>query len=210
MIRREVAIKRLFAMAIFLFTAGSASSQYKLCPQDVLEVSVWQHEDLTRILTVASEGTVTFPLAGTVQAAGLSIGELNAELVKKVSVYIPNPQITVSVREYTGLSVSVMGEVVKGGHYTIAGAKTMVDLIADAGGFTRDADLRHVRLIREGKSQSVDLQRALDGKSVLLPVIEPKDIIYVPEKWWSWLDPRNFQTTLTLAVLGLQIYTLTR
>ena len=208
--RRAVIIKRAIALTIFVLTAGSAVAQYKLCPQDVLEVSVWQHEDLTRILTVASEGTVSFPLAGTVQAAGLSIGELNEELVKKVSKYIPNPQITVSVREYTGLSVSVMGEVLKGGHYTIAGSKTIVDLIADAGGFTRDADLKRVRLIRGGKSMDVNLQRALDGKTVTLPVIEPKDIIYVPEKWWSWLDPRNFQTTLTLAVLGLQIYTLTR
>ena len=190
--------------------SGTAAAQYKLCPQDVLEVSIWQHEDLTRILTVASEGTITYPLAGTVQAAGMSIGELNAELVSKVSKYIPNPQITVAVREYTGLSVSVMGEVVKGGHYTIAGAKTIVDLVADAGGFTKDADLKHVRLIRDGKSQEINIQRALDGKSVDLPHIEPKDIIYVPEKWWSWLDPRNFQTTLTLCVLGLQIYTLSR
>jgi len=159
---------------------------------------------------VASEGTVTFPLAGTIQASGLSVGELTDELVKKVSKYIPNPQITVSVREYTGLSVSVMGEVIKGGHYTIAGSKTIVDLIADAGGFTKDADLKHVRLIRDGKSQDINLQSVLDGKQAQMPVIEPKDIIYVPEKWWSWLDPRNMQTTLTLAVLALQIYTLSR
>ena len=197
-------------MAIAVLTAGSALAQYKLCPQDVLEVSVWQHEDLTRVLTVASEGTVTFPLAGTIQAAGLSVGELTDELVKKVSKYIPNPQITVSVRIYSGLSVSVLGEVMKGGHYTIAGSKTMIDLIADAGGFTKDADLKHVRLIRDGKCQIVDLERALEGKQTLIPVIEPKDTIYVPENWLSWMDARNIQTTLTLAVLALQIYTLSR
>jgi polysaccharide export outer membrane protein len=193
-----------------VLTAGSAVAQYQLCPQDVLEVSVWQHEDLNRTLTVASEGTITYPLAGTVQAKGLSVDELTAELVKRVSKYVPNPQITVSVREYTGLSVSVLGQVNKSGHYTIAGSKTMIDLIADAGGFTQDADLKHVRLIREGKTQEVNLQRALDGKQTLVPVIEPKDTIYVPERWWSWMDFRNLQTTLTLCVLGLQIYILSK
>lgn len=177
---------------------------YRLSPQDVIEISVWQHEDLSRVLTVESDGWISYPLAGRVQAGDQTIAELSEELIRRISKYIPNPQITVTVREYRGLSVTVLGSVRRSGHYSIAGGKNLLDVLAEAGGVSDGGNLSRVRVIRNGHRETINLKSVLEGERELLVNLEPGDTIYVPRKWFAWLDMRNMQFVLTLSVLALQ------
>jgi len=198
------------AVALLLACGAATGADYKLSPQDVIEISVWQHEDLSRVLTLESGGTISFPLAGQIQAAGKSVPELTQELVSKISKYIPNPQVTVSVREYRGLSVTVLGRVNKPGHYSIMGGRNLLDILAESGGMTDKADISCVRVLREGKSDCIDLDPIIKGKRALDYDLKPGDTVYVPEKWWAWLDSQTVYSTLTLAVIVLQIVALSR
>lgn len=183
---------------------------YKLSPQDVIEISVWQHEDLSRILTIESDGTISYPLAGQIEAGGQTVNELTAELIKRISKYIPNPQVTVTVREYRGLSVTVMGKVRKPGHYPIMGGRNLLDILAEAGGLEDSADISCVRVLRAGTNHCVNLKPVLKGRAPLEFDLEPADMIYVPKKWWAWVDTRDLQMALTLTVIVLQIIQLSR
>jgi len=193
---------------LFGLAPPAQAAEYKLCPQDVIEIHVWQHDDLSRVFTIESDGTMSFPLAGQMQAGGKSVAELSSELVKRISKYIPNPQVTITVRQYSGLSVTVLGSVMKSGHYSIAGDKNLLDVLAEAGGAAQGANLAKIRIIRNGHSDVVDLRPVLEGKKELLAKLEPGNTVYVPEKWWAWMDMRGMQMVLTLGVLVLQIITL--
>ena len=189
---------------LFCLPPAGEAAGYRLSPQDVIEISVWQHEDLSRVLTVESDGWISYPLAGRVQAGDRTIAELSEELIRRISQHIPNPQITVTVREYRGLSVTVLGSVRRSGHYSIAGGKNLLDVLAEAGGVSDGGNLSRVRVIRNGHRETVNLKPVLEGERELLVNLEPGDTIYVPRKRFAWLDMRNMQFVLTLGVLALQ------
>lgn len=139
-------------------------------PEDVIDITVWGHDDLKRVLPISLEGTITFPLIGEVKAIGKSTQELEKEMAVKLGDgYLIKPQITISVKEYNSQKIFVMGEVNKPGTYPITKENNLVYLLSQAGGPTKDAG-EEVVIIRPNKphSKGMTLEEA-EAKKV--PVI---------------------------------------
>ncbi len=132
--------------------------------EDVLEVTVWGYPDLTSVAAVRPDGRIAVPLAGTLLAGALSIGQLTKNLTRAYAEYIIDPQVTVIVKEFRKIRVSVLGQVAHPGTYPLAPGARLLDALSAAGGITDSADLQEARVLEQGASpRVVSLQRALTG-----------------------------------------------
>ncbi len=126
---------------------------YRIGPEDVLQVSVWGNEAVSRTAPVRPDGRISLPLLNDVQAAGLTPMELRDELVRRLAEYIPRPEVAVSVTEVRSFKVSVMGAVAKPGRYELKSRATVIDVLAMAEGFTEFAARSRVVILRSEGSR---------------------------------------------------------
>ncbi len=114
---------------------------YIIGPRDILQITVWGQPDLTeKKYSVSTEGTIVFPLIGDVRAAGLTEAQLGQKLVDMLGKdYLVNPQVLVSVAEYKSKRVLVLGEAEKPGAYPLTGEITVLEVISQAGGFSKNS-----------------------------------------------------------------------
>ena len=163
-------------------SAQSPEPGYILGPGDVLEISVWGYQDLTRQVAVRPDGKISVPLVGSVTAAGLSVDRLAQVLTRSYAEYIRNPQVTVIVKEFRKITASVIGQVARPGTYTLRPGVRLLDLLSLAGGVTEAAALKESRLIRPGASpQPVDLDRLLAGDQSMNIALQGGETLVVPE-----------------------------
>ena len=162
---------------------------FRIGREDVLDIAVWRDPDLSRVLPVRPDGFITMPMAGEVMAAGKTPSELEAELKQKLSPFVQEPRINVIVREVNSSRVFVTGEVAHPGAYPLRGRVSLLQVIAQAGGFTDFADSDEIVVIRTGdkdKNEHIpvrysDLLKAADGSEEKYDVIlRPGDTIVVP------------------------------
>ncbi|HXK12488.1 MAG TPA: polysaccharide biosynthesis/export family protein [Vicinamibacteria bacterium] len=114
----------------------AARGDYEVGPGDVLEVNVYGNEDLSRVVTVQTNGTISYPLLGEVQVAGLTVAEVQRKITNLLEKdYLVKPQVEVKVREYQSQFVSVVGEVNSPGRKPLRGRTRLIDLLTEAGGF---------------------------------------------------------------------------
>lgn len=120
--------------------APTPAPQYRVGAGDVLEVTVFGNEDLSRTSTVQPDGTIHLPLLGEVQVAGLTVAEVQQKLTSLLARdYLVNPQIDVKVREYQSQVVFLVGEVNSPGRKSLRGTTRLIDALVEAGGFTTRA-----------------------------------------------------------------------
>ena len=163
-------------------SAQAPEPGYILGPGDVLEISVWGYQDLTRQVAVRPDGKISVPLVGSVTAAGLSVDRLAQVLTRSYAEYIRNPQVTVIVKEFRKITASVIGQVARPGTYTLRPGVRLLDLLSLAGGVTEAAALKESRLIRPGASpQPVDLDRLLAGDQSMNIALQGGETLVVPE-----------------------------
>jgi polysaccharide biosynthesis/export protein len=162
---------------------------FRIGREDVLDIAVWRDPDLSRVLPVRPDGFITMPMAGEVMAAGKTPAELEAELKQKLSAFVQEPRVNVIVREVNSSRVFVTGEVTHPGVYPLRGRISLLQVIAQAGGFTDFADSDEIVVIRSGdkdKNEHIpvrysDLLKAADGSEEKYDVIlRPGDTIVVP------------------------------
>jgi polysaccharide export outer membrane protein len=161
---------------------GQQRASYILGPKDVLEVSVWGHPDLTRVVAVRPDGRISLPLVGEVEAKGRTTEELQRELTRRFALFVRNPQVAVIVREFRRVRVSVLGQVGRPGTFELLPPVRVLDALSSAGGLLEGADRRAARVIRaDGVVVNLDLERAEHGDLTQNPVLETGDAIVVPE-----------------------------
>lgn len=172
--------------------AQAAASDYVLQPQDVLRVQVFQEEDINRLgeVSVSQEHTIVLPLIKTVSVKGKSVRQVE-ELVRDLynKDYLVNPQVSVTVVKYAERSVSVMGAVNSAGRVLFPGERALdlLEAIANAGGFSRIADLKRVKLTRrkpdgETTTQEINADELVKRGGSGAPLLEKGDVIVVPER----------------------------
>jgi polysaccharide export outer membrane protein len=165
--------------------AYTGVSEYRVGPQDLIEITVFQVADLNRTVRVNSAGQISLPLIGLVQAGGLTIPELEANIAKKLEArYLQNPQVTAFVKEFTSQRVTLEGAVGKPGIYPLTGRTTLLQAIALGGGVTQMADLRGVIVFRQigGKRMAAAFDlKAVRGGDTEDPLIYGDDIVVVEE-----------------------------
>ena len=163
---------------------------YTLQASDLIEVQVFQEDDLTRDVRLSQEYTVTLPLIGTVNLKGKTVRQA-CDLIRDLynRDYLVNPQVSVIVKEYAARTVNVLGAVNKPGAVDFPPEQPMnlLDAIAKAGGFSRLADRGKVKLTRvqsDGKAEThiIDADQIIQGRVQETWPLQKDDVIYVPER----------------------------
>ncbi len=149
---------------------------------DVLEVRVYQEDQLTGVYRISSDGTFDFPLVGKVEAVGKTPGELADVLTSSLKErFLRNPQVSVFVKEYNSKKVFVLGQVGKPGTFQYQERMTVIQAITVAGGFKELADKSRVLLTREIDGQQQRYLVPIEGNQNI--VLQPGDVIEVRETW---------------------------
>ena len=159
-------------------------ADYRIGTEDVLDISVWKAPELSRTVPVRPDGKVSLPLINDIQAAGLTPSALREELAKRLSEYVPSPEVAVIVREVHSAKVSVIGSVRNPGRYELKSAATVLELIALAQGFTDFANRDRIVVLRQKNGTQTRIpfnyRKIADGSEQDNFFVQPGDIIVVP------------------------------
>jgi polysaccharide export outer membrane protein len=156
----------ILLLAVLLAGAVSTAQEYTIGPGDLLKITVWGHDDLSKEYPVTLDGRVPFPLIGGVQAAGLTTSELARTLRDLLEKdYLVNPQVMVAVKDYLSTKVHVLGEAEKPGLFYLTGPTTLLELLSKAGGLSKAAG-KDLVLVRTEKGKGAG--PAVAGSTVLL------------------------------------------
>ena len=118
----------------------TSSQDYKIGPEDLLEITVFEDEKLNKTVRVSSQGNIGFPLIGVLRVKGLTASELEREIQGLLAEkYIQNPNVSVFIKEYRNQRISVLGMVEKPGIFDVTGQKTVLEMLALSGGLKEDA-----------------------------------------------------------------------
>jgi len=197
--------------------------EYIIGPEDVVEIKVWDHDDLTREVAVSQRGSFSFPLIGQVSAAGLTPAQLEVEIITLLADgYLVNPQVTVTVKEFKSQKVHIIGEVKEAGTSSLGGPTTVLEILSMAGGVTERAGTE-VLVIRpqEGSRRGgpVTLAEAKESEVMRLSLeaiekgqvsqnihVLPGDTVYVPRAKYFYVvgevgDPGQYKYESDITVL---------
>jgi len=163
----------------------SHDDAYKIQPGDVLEVSVWKEEEMTRTVLVRPDGGMSFPLVGDLRAAGESVERLGETITERISKYIPDPVVTVSMQQLSGNKIYVVGKVVRPGEYVANSYVDVVQAIAMAGGMTAFAAVNKIKIVRRKgealEAYSFRFSDIEDGENLEQNIVlRSGDIVVVP------------------------------
>jgi polysaccharide biosynthesis/export protein len=186
---------------LFPFSAkcDQLDKDYIIGPGDVLEIRVWDHDDLFRRVEVSQEGAITYPFIGRIMAANHSVFELETLLQKKLADgYLVAPQVNVTVAEYINQKIFLFGEVNKPGSYTLRKKIHLLELISEAGGFTENRGTKCIIVrprsakakqgptspeqVSKNETIEVNLDDLIAGRLNLNQAyVKPGDSVYVKE-----------------------------
>ncbi len=152
---------------------------------DVLTVNVWKEPDVSRTVPVRSDGKISLPLAGELQASGLTPTRLEKDIAAKLKNFISEPEVTVIVQQVNSQKFNILGQVTRPGSYGIANSTTVLDAIALAGGFRDFAKKKSIYILRQGPGGESRLpfnyKDVSQGKNMAQNIkLEPGDTIIVP------------------------------
>ncbi len=175
----------IFAVSLFGQISFAETEKYLINPGDILEISVWNEDALKREVTVLPDGSIGFPLAGTVPAAGKTLDAIKKELTEKLTEYIAEPVVNIVVKSAAGNAVYVTGQVKTPGKYVMVEPMHVVQALSLAGGLTAFADQDDIIILRKNSTggESIrfeysDLEdsKGLDKKYFL----KSGDVVVVP------------------------------
>lgn len=176
--------------------ANQAVLAYRITLTDLLRVDIYQEEDLKTMSRVDAKGNINLPLVGEVHVVGMTVSDAQkaVENAYRDGRYLRSPQVTINIESYASREVSIQGQIRSPGRYPlpIETNMTILELVTKAGGFTDTAKGTAVNVTRvtpDGKKQvfTVDVDSLIKGKdraniSDNSLVIQPGDIVYVPER----------------------------
>lgn len=168
-----------------LADTGPDVREYRIGPEDVLDIAVWKNPDLGRVVPVRPDGKISLPLINDVLVEGLTPTELREVLAQQFLAYISAARVSVIVREIHSFKVSVIGNVRKPGRYELKSRATVLDLLALAEGFQEFAARRRIQILRQDGPTSQRLRFdydavVSDGNGDGNVPVRPGDVIVVP------------------------------
>ena len=153
---------------------------------DVLAINVWKEPDLSRSIPVRSDGRISLPLVGEVQAAGQTPLKLEADIASRLRNYVSEPEVTVMVQQINSQRFNVLGQVARPGSYVITNSPTILDAIALAGGFRDFAKQKSIYVLRQNADGtqvrlSFNYKEVIKGNNASQNIkLQPRDTIVVP------------------------------
>jgi polysaccharide biosynthesis/export protein len=171
-------------------TGGTAvrphDNTYIIGNDDVLSINVWKEAEVSRTVPVRSDGKISLPLAGEVQASGETPLQLEKLLAAKLQGFISEPEVTVIVTEIKSQKFNILGMVNKSGTFPLTSSLTVLDAIALAGGFRDFAKQKSIYVLRKnpdgGESRlPFNYKEVIKGKNMAQNIrVQPGDTIVVP------------------------------
>jgi polysaccharide biosynthesis/export protein len=161
-------------------------SDYVIGPEDMLQITVWKNESLSRALPVRPDGKISLPLLHDVQAAGLTPMQLQEKLAIALGEFMPNPEVSVTVSDVRSYRVSVLGEVQRPGVLQLKSDTTVLEAIALAGGFRDFASPSKIMILRkngDGQAQKIpfNYNRVVkDNRGEGNVTLKSGDVVLVP------------------------------
>jgi polysaccharide export outer membrane protein len=184
-----IIVRRLAVLLLMTMASTGAFAQaaveYQIGLADMLHISVWKNESVSRTVQVRPDGKISLPLVNDVRAAGLTPMQLRTEIRKRLRDYIPNAEISVIVVEIHSFVVSVLGEVRSAGRYELQSEATVLDMLALAGGITEFASSSRIFVLRpeggEMKRIPFNYNKVIDKPDEhQIFSVRPGDIVVVP------------------------------
>ena len=169
-----------------LFSQKRDTADYRIGPKDLLDISVFGLDELTKTVRVSEDGKISLPLVGEVEVEGITKTELEKKLGQLLEEkYLQNPQVTVFISEYQSKRVSVLGAVRNPGPYELLGRRTLLQVISQAGGITNESgkEIIVIREVEDGVSTSLKISIEdlfLKGDARLNIPLQPDDIVNIP------------------------------
>jgi polysaccharide export outer membrane protein len=163
---RQVRLMNEKILTSAMSVKGDPYRDYKIGPEDLLEISVFEDEKLNKTVRVSSQGNISLPLLGILKVRGLTGNELEKEIRDLLAEkYFQDPHVSVFIREYRNQRISVIGAVEKPGVFDVTGQKTILEMLAMAGGLrgTNDNEAGELLfLIRSARPEDVGLKEKKD------------------------------------------------
>jgi polysaccharide export outer membrane protein len=163
-------------------TGDFGNEEYRLGPEDVVDVFVWKEPDLSTTVVIRPDGFISLPLVNEVLASGKTVEELKKEIRDRLTEFLAEPVVSLVLKEINSPRITVLGEVRDPNVYKIGQRATVFDAIAMAGGFTEFAARSEVTVIRNGvtgvRRIQLDLRELVQGPGELF-YLRPSDTVYV-------------------------------
>jgi len=153
---------------------------YKIGPEDVLEVIVWRNQDLSKVVTVRPDGKVSLPLIGDVVAVGLTPDQLTREVVSRLKDYKENPNVSVVVQQVNSYGIYVLGEVAHPGKYQLKSYTTVLQAVSMAGGFTPYAAKNKMFMLRKIPDKDTEVRIPIDYDEIVSGEDSTHNAIMIP------------------------------
>jgi polysaccharide export outer membrane protein len=185
---KKVAALYIATLFVILFGCGTAVAQgltYTIGPEDVLEISVWKDESLSRTLVVPPDGVISFPLIGDIQTEFMTVDKLRKKVSALLSSYIPDATVTVILKELNSLKAYVIGKVSKPGQYAITLDTTVMQILSMSGGLNPFAAEERIHILRRKKNITIKIPfnygQVLKGRNLEQNIILQRgDVVVVP------------------------------
>ncbi len=173
------------SMAAAIFSGQLQAESYQVGPGDLLEVSVWRDENLSRELIIPPDSIVSFPLIGDIDVRGLSVTQIRNIITKKLAEYIPDASVSVMLKEINSLNVYVIGQVKNPGVFPITLETRVMQVLSQAKGLTPFASEREIHILRYKKAGTekigFDYKEVLKGNKLEQDIrLQRGDVIVVP------------------------------
>jgi polysaccharide export outer membrane protein len=167
----------------------SFAQDYIVGEGDILKITVYDHDDLTTLARVSGEGVVVFPLIGQVEVKGLTLSRITQRISALLADgYVVNPQVSIFIQEFRSKKAFIMGEVNKPGLYVLPGQTTLLSVLSEAGGLTKDSGDKAIIKRKTDSPErneniiTVDLRSLVEKGDASLDVpITDGDSIYIPK-----------------------------
>jgi polysaccharide export outer membrane protein len=184
------------AVFLLIFCAGAFAAaadtpmqalgqDYVIGPGDVLEISVWKEEALTKLVTVLPDGKIAFPLIGEAVASGWTVAQLKKEIETRLARYVPDPVLSVGVHQMNSLMIYVVGKVNNPGRFVLNTNVDVLQALAMAGGLNSFAKRGQIKVLRkrDGKTKifDFDYDDVTEGKKLEQNIqLVRGDVVVVP------------------------------
>ncbi len=191
--KRCYKIAALALMVLAMITPLQAEDQgpmpgtadYIIGPGDVLAVSVWNNEALTKPVTVMPDGKIHFPLINEVVAGGKTLSALEKELNQKIAAFVPDPNLSVMVQQVNSMLIYVIGKVNQPGRFVLNADVNVLQALAMAGGLNPFAKSNKIRIFRETSGDTrilpFEYDRVVQGENLEQNIrLRRGDVVVVP------------------------------
>ena len=158
---------------------------YQIGPEDVLEISVWKDEALSRQVIVPPDGIISFPLAGDIDSSNMTVTDLRQAVTKRLSEYVPDATVTVMLLNINSLKAYVIGKANNPGQFSINMETSVMQILSMAGGLNPFAAEDKVHILRREKDTTVKIpvnyEQLLKGKNLEQNILVKRgDVVVVP------------------------------